>query len=221
LLSQARIGHARVILHGPVQPFHLESLREAGIADADIVQVPPRTAVVGANVTWVTPTFFHHMPHPEGVALLRNLPGGRAPGSRRIYAARSGVAIRRLVNEEQLERLLQDSFGFEVVRPESLTFAEQRQMFPEISIFAAPFGAALANCAFMPRGSAVVVVETKRTLEFIRLAAQLSLKFVSVPTEAWPVRPAPDISHSHEYGVRLRALAMGIEVAMSLVQPRP
>jgi hypothetical protein len=221
LLSQARIGNARVILHGAAQPFHLESLREAGIADSDIVQVPPATAVVGSNLTWVTPTFFHHMPHPEAVALLRNLQGGRRTGSRRIYAARSGVATRRLVNEEQLERVLEDSFGFEIVRPESLTFADQRQMFSEISIFAAPFGAALANSVFMPEGGALVVVETKRTLEFIRIAAQLSLKYVSVPTESWPVRAAADLSHSHEYGVRLRALAMGIEVAMSLQRPNP
>jgi len=94
LLSRERIGNARVILHGPVQPFHLDSLREAGVADSDIIQVPPTTAVVGSNVTWVTPTFFHHMPHPEAVALLRNRQRRRHPGSRRDHvrhAARQGV----------------------------------------------------------------------------------------------------------------------------------
>jgi hypothetical protein len=218
LLSQRRIGKARVILHGPVQRFHLDALHEAGIPDSDIVHVAPTMAVAGSNVTWVTPTFFHHMPHPEAVALLRNGQGGRRRGSRRIYAARSGVATRRLVNEAQLERVLEDSFGFEVVRPEALTYGAQRQLLSESSILAAPFGAALANSVFMAEGGAVVVLETKRTLEFVRLAAQLSLTFVAVPTESWPVRRAVNISQSHVYGVKPSALAKGIEVAMSLLQ---
>ena len=68
-------------------------------------------------------------------------------GSRRIYLSRSAAALRRLVNEDEVQDVLA-SFGFETVCAERLTFEQQVRVFHGASHVVAVHGAGLANLLF-------------------------------------------------------------------------
>lgn len=66
---------------------------------------------------------------------------------RRIYLSRRGVADRPLVNEAEVEALFA-SKGFEIVRPERLSFEQALEVFAAPSVVAGPYGSAFHNLVF-------------------------------------------------------------------------
>ncbi|MBA3023296.1 MAG: glycosyltransferase family 61 protein [Gammaproteobacteria bacterium] len=95
---------------------------------------------------------------PEAVALVRNafLPE-KAPSARKVFVARDGARYRRLLNETRLHALAVE-LGFEIVRPEGLSFAEQVAMFSRAECIVGPTGAGLTNMIFAPEGCRVLVL---------------------------------------------------------------
>ncbi len=59
-------------------------------------------------------------------------------------------SVRRLVNEATIEELLQ-TYGFETVFFEQLTFLEQVQLMRETKIFMGTHGANMTNLMFLPQ----------------------------------------------------------------------
>lgn len=68
-------------------------------------------------------------------------------GTRRIYLSRSAAALRRLVNEDEVQEVLA-GFGFETVWAERLTFEQQVRVFHGASHVVTVHGAGLANLLF-------------------------------------------------------------------------
>ena len=111
---------------------------------------------------------FHH---PQGASLfpalyLPSWPGGNntpmrssyqvyeplkrarsAWDGKRLYLSRQGVSDRPLANEAEVAALFA-SKGFEIVRPETLSFAEALEVFAAPSCVAGPYGSAFHNLAF-------------------------------------------------------------------------
>lgn len=81
--------------------------------------------------------------------------GERASGSKRFYVSRSEAPIRKLLNESELEHVLK-AYGFETLRPESLSLREQIDMFAECETLIGIHGAGLTNCLFMSANGQVV-----------------------------------------------------------------
>ena len=74
--------------------------------------------------------------------------------SRRIYVARRQGSERAVVNEAELLPALQER-GFEVVRCESLSFADQVKLFREAEIVVGPHGGGFANLVWCEPGTKV------------------------------------------------------------------
>jgi capsular polysaccharide biosynthesis protein len=73
--------------------------------------------------------------------------GGPSTRDRRLYVSRSGAPKRHVVNEQDVIELLAP-LGFEVVRAEELSFAEQVRTFAEADVLVAPHGAATTSIVF-------------------------------------------------------------------------
>lgn len=72
---------------------------------------------------------------------------GMAPAAERIYVSRTGAEKRRLLGEDRLEAFLAAK-GFEIIRPEGLSFAAQVNLFRHARVVAGCVGSALYNCIF-------------------------------------------------------------------------
>lgn len=77
---------------------------------------------------------------------------------RKIYLSRRGTG-RAPENETALETMMTEA-GFTVIQPETLSFAEQRQLFAETRVLVGLEGAGLANMLFMPRGGTVLALRS-------------------------------------------------------------
>jgi capsular polysaccharide biosynthesis protein len=70
------------------------------------------------------------------------------PGKRKIYISRSGARLRRISNEKDLLSTL-ERHGFETVRSETFSFAEQVSLIGAAEILVSNHGAGLTNMAWM------------------------------------------------------------------------
>lgn len=96
---------------------------------------------------------------PELVRLVQEAftdPDAPAP-HRRVYVSRAGATRRRLLNEDEIWRLLEKE-GFERVLMEELTFEDQVRLMGETEILAGPHGAGLTNMIFCRPGTHVVEI---------------------------------------------------------------
>jgi hypothetical protein len=138
--------------------FQRDSLALAGIT-------PKRLAGFDGGCCKVDRLFFPQLlsptgnPSPHAVSWLRARFGAQMTAApavrRRLYVSRRDATQRRVLNEDDVIDLLQ-GFGFEIVCPGKLSFAEQVSLFSEAEIVVGPHGAGLANMVFAP-GDATVL----------------------------------------------------------------
>lgn len=81
-------------------------------------------------------------------------------GFRRIYIARKS-SYRHLLNQEEVIDVVV-RYGFEVIYPEMLTFAQQVHVFSQASIIIGQSGAGMANFIFAPRGCEILMMVSDR-----------------------------------------------------------
>lgn len=80
---------------------------------------------------------------------------------RRLYVGRGADKRRKIVNEPELVSLL-GAYGFDSVRLEDFSFAEQVAMFSQVGVLAGIHGAGLANMLFMNKGGLVLEFVNER-----------------------------------------------------------
>ena len=110
--------------------------------------------------------------------LLASL-AGSDDGGERIYISRRVASRRRIVNEDEITRVLKKS-GFEIVRAEELSFEEQVKLFSRARYLVSNHGAGLTNMLFMRDGGSVL--ELRHVTDYINncyfvLASALNLKY--------------------------------------------
>ena len=88
-------------------------------------------------------------------AMSLNVPRAARPTPRHIYIERSSFGLRPLVNERDLMAALADR-GFAIVRPETLSLADQVRLFRGAETIVAPHGAALTCLGFCRPGTLVI-----------------------------------------------------------------
>lgn len=152
----------RFIVPAPLQPFQVETLAWLGISLERVVQVAPDEVAEFGDVTVV-----HHRKDGgctdaatwqwlRGQLTIPSLSAGPPP-ARRLYLRRSsGAAMRRLLNEPEVEAFCRES-GFESVETGGLTVSQQRDLFSEAAVVVAPVGASLTNLLFTPSGARTVL----------------------------------------------------------------
>jgi len=76
-----------------------------------------------------------------------------------FYISRENAIYRRVINEDEiLDRL--SAYGFKKVNLESMTVAEQIQLFSRAKVIIAPHGAGLVNLVFCKPGTKVIELFT-------------------------------------------------------------
>ena len=160
------------VLVPALQSWQSRTLELLGIRTASIVQAADETllcanAVVPGLLTPgiepPSPKPVYHLPQPATavVETMRTLQRGVRPPTglrspEKIYVSRRGLGSwRGMRNEAEIESAL-GRLGFNIVRPQELSFDEQVATFAGARIVVGPHGAGLTNAAFAPSGCLVV-----------------------------------------------------------------
>ena len=80
---------------------------------------------------------------------------------KRLYLTRKTSSMRRLVNEEEIEKLL-IGYGFEVISPAEYTFEQQLGLFSSAEIIVGPSGATFSNIVFAPKNCKILLLSQHR-----------------------------------------------------------
>lgn len=99
--------------------------------------------------------------------------------SERIYISRHRATKRRIVNEDEIGRILQ-GFGFQTIHAEELSFEQQVKTFSRARYIVSNHGAGLTNMLFMREGGSVL--ELRHHLDqinncYFTLASALDLNY--------------------------------------------
>jgi len=95
--------------------------------------------------------------NPDLIGKLKeriNLPNTQP--SKRIYVKRKNTPVRKVLNEAEVEEILINCYGFEVVDFSDYPIAEQVQLAANTQIMVGMHGAGLTNVLFMPKGTKLV-----------------------------------------------------------------
>ena len=76
---------------------------------------------------------------------------------RKIYVSRNANTSKRLLNSLEIENLLV-KYGFEIVFPEYLSFAAQKDIFSQARLVIGPAGAAMTNIIFLNKDCEVIML---------------------------------------------------------------
>jgi capsular polysaccharide biosynthesis protein len=182
----------RLLINGSRAPYESESLHALGIPADKIQYVDASHRFHLAHAAVASMDHSAKVTAPwkiEALRKMRDTMTGRPPiPARRLYLSRKRAAVRRILNEGDLETLLRDN-GFATVHLESCSWSEQVAMFASAEVVLAPHGAALANIAFCRPGTVVAEISTPAGYRdfFLQLAASADLKYCHV--EARPKAP--------------------------------
>ena len=159
--EQGLLDGRKLVLPEGMKAWTLESMDLIGVTDAHRMIVPPShlirfaDAFVLSSIEHLSPAAIH--------ALRRRFLGTGATVTpppkhgRAFYLSRRSRALRKLVNEDEIEAIASD-MGFEVIAPEDYTIAQQQGLFAQARGIAAPEGAALSNMIFAAPGTRVLSI---------------------------------------------------------------
>jgi hypothetical protein len=151
----------KLVLPEGMRAWTLESLDLIGVTSDQRMIVPPShlirfgDAAILSSIEHLSPAAIHALRRRflgEAAAVTAPPPQGRV-----FYLSRRSRALRKLVNEDEIEAIARD-MGFEVMAPEDYTIAQQRDLFAQARGIAAPEGAALSNMTFAPPGTRVLSI---------------------------------------------------------------
>jgi len=121
-----------------VRPLGHREILRTGEAWITTYPMGDFTAVLpAALVTWLRRTFGREREHAPG----------SSEGALKLYVRRASDRPRHVANAAEVEALLV-SYGFRVLQPETLTVAQQAELFSSAAVVVGGHGAALANTVF-------------------------------------------------------------------------
>jgi len=184
----------RLLINGRRGPYELQSLAAAGAPLEKVWYVDARHRFQLEEAIIPSMNQFSRAIAPWKIDMLRALRGS-LPGAhiytKRVYVSRRRAAIRRVVNERELEKVLRAA-NFTLVELETKSWKEQVAAFANAEVILAPHGAALANIAFCKPGTLVAEISTRGGYKdfYLQLAAAARLRYRLI--EAQPRTPLSD-----------------------------
>jgi capsular polysaccharide biosynthesis protein len=144
----------RFLAVDPIQQYKSESLETLGITADRIVKIQGYYRTHCERLWYATPAndmiWNPRILSQVKNTLLRAYDKGDKYGPARIFVSRNGLTHRkRLENEDELLPLI-ESYGFNVVRPECMSLAQQVKTFAKARMVLGAFGAGLINLLFCP-----------------------------------------------------------------------
>jgi capsular polysaccharide biosynthesis protein len=123
--------------------------------------------------------------------------GGGKLSRRRLYISRGRTSYRRVLNEDEVIRFLQE-YGFEEVSLDRLSMQRQAASLASCEAVVAPHGAGLANIVFCDPGTKVIEIFSPELVTgiFWRLASQCRLDYYYVIGAGPPETKGEDYQQS-------------------------
>jgi len=155
----------------PLQRWQRDLLR---LAFGDLAWQELAAPIVRVAGAVYSPAMDHylHRPGPLLIGLRSRLLDAvqsaaptRRQSKRRLYVSRRGLAMRVMVNEVALEAALIRR-GFQIVRPERMSVADQINLFGQAEVIVGPTGAGLTNALFAAPGCKVVEIQPENFASF-------------------------------------------------------
>jgi len=164
-----------IILPRAPIPAHFESLEMLGLSPTQMLPQPSAHNLRADRVTLLNLPKIWLRPRQEQVHWLRarlNVPPATA--ARRLFVSRGNLR-RRLLNEDEIERLLR-GYGFQTIYPHEMTFAEHMRVFGEAQIILGMYGSGMFNAMLAPPGTLVITPQNPYWWdpELMRLTSLLS-----------------------------------------------
>jgi hypothetical protein len=161
-------NQAPILVSDPAVAFQLESLRHLGIDESQLIRLRYPAAYLAPHLLFPSicssSINLRHPFQPWILTWLRSSFAGLMslrPAKRRILISRAGYADlhkRRILNEDEIVAAAL-ALDFEVVAPETLSFAEQVELFSEAAVIAGAHGAGLTNMVFAgPRARVIELI---------------------------------------------------------------
>jgi hypothetical protein len=136
--------------------YQRDSLERLGVDRRRCFEVRAPTRVVAEEIVATTGHRNYEYVEPWTTRFLADRLGSPvSPPRRRIYINRHDAELRKLTNEQHLERAL-GVLGIESVGLDGLPFVEQVELFASADLIVGPHGAGLSNIAFCSPGTRVV-----------------------------------------------------------------
>jgi capsular polysaccharide biosynthesis protein len=189
------------------QPFVRDSL--LAYPEVEVVAQPDGLSMrVGELVLpgRAAPEAFHRpeLARKIGARMRSHFGAGTRIAGRRIHVSRAGARFRKIAHEEQLAPVLR-RHGFEMLRFEDVSFAEQVRLAASAEMLCGPHGAGLSNMLFMAEGG--------RIIEMRQLAGSPNCFFTlaSALGHAYHVlgcRPVVDTHHPHAADIVVEPAAL-------------
>lgn len=174
--SEGFDSFAHLLLNGSHAHYEESSLRALRVPLEKISYVGARDRFEIERATIPSLDNFSKTIAPWKIEALRgvrdSLPPRQSAVVRRLYVSRRRAAVRRVVNEAEVEEILHAA-GFTTVELESCSWSEQVAMFSGAEVVFAPHGAALANTVFCQPGALLAEINTRAGYRdyYLRLAA--------------------------------------------------
>ncbi len=182
-------------------PYQWETLKQLGARQDQILAIDASTCLQPELMVVPSLPPSNETVTAEAIEFLRArlLPSKtKANRQRRIYLTRRDAPVRRLKNEEEIEKLVH-SYGFETVVSTRLTVAQQAQTFSEAEIIIGS-GANLANLVFATPGTRVIEFAAPRWLTVYHwmISARLGLDHTIVLAQGGDHVENPRIDYRQE-----------------------
>jgi capsular polysaccharide biosynthesis protein len=171
----------RLLINGRRAPYELQSLAAAGTPLEKIWYVDARDRFQLEEAIIPSMDEFSRTVAPWKIDVLRairdSLPGAHS-FTKRMYVSRRRAAVRRVLNEQDLEKFLRAA-NFTLVELETKSWKEQVAAFANAEVILAPHGAALANIAFCKPGTLVAEISTRGGYKdfYLQLTATARLRY--------------------------------------------
>lgn len=161
MVEEMGLLHSHPAVAPPLAPWQRDLLAYA-FPDRPVTEVAAPIAEIDEVLFSTAMNHFLHIPNAILGRLrdriLANAPAPAEPGPQRVYLSRRRTSMRVMVNEARLERALQ-ARGFRILRPETLSAAEQIAAVRNAEVVVGASGAQMANALFLPPGGRLIEIQ--------------------------------------------------------------
>ena len=175
-------------------PDWFHGLLRLYVPPTDVVSFDPAAErVTGPSVVAPSMMHFDYIFHPAFMVMAADVKARAGvdvtapPSGRRLYLSRrrfreTSWTWHGVENEHEIEALLRDEHGFEVLYPEEMSLAEQLSAYHGAAMLVGESGSQMHNSLFAPRGAAVVVMNENNEIQRM-ICEFMGQPFVVVPPE--------------------------------------
>lgn len=160
LIYRKLMPNGKIIVPPNLRKKQLELLNLAGIQDSDLVFLQDGTLVEADELVvphpW--PLFFSPFTLSIYQEIAEKFPDAPPVTKRALISREQRTTWRNMLTYDMVKDMLVEEYGFEVIRPETLTLAEEINLYRNVEIMIGAEGAGLYSSVFSKKGSTFISI---------------------------------------------------------------